>query len=649
MDFFTHQDEARRYTKRLVLLFLIAVLALVALTNCLVIAALVLLDLQSPGAFDVIDPATQHKNISDYFSWPLFWRIGMAVGGVVLCAIVFKWWQLSGGGKCVAESLGGRRVLPNSDDVDEQRLLNVVAEMALASGMPVPPVYLMAHETGINAFAAGNTTADAVIGVTQGALDQFDREQLQGVMAHEFSHILNGDMRLNIRLIALLNGILFIGHLGDMLMRAGSGSRYSSRRGGDGRVWLLGLAMVIIGWLGSLFGGMIKAAVSRQREFLADASAVQFTRNPEGIAEALKIIGGYRPGAWVNNPHSQEVSHLFFGQAISRFRASFDTHPPLHERIRRIEPYWDGRYIERKPVVHGHDEANKKKNRQQRRDKKGQLAEVLAAGAVLSAAHEPASAEEKAMTRVLGALDAIPQVLIKQAEDPFGSVAIACALLLAPEGKDREKQLGYIQALSMKGLSVQVLQLAPEVASLPKNFRLPLLELAMPALKCMSREQYKVFKRCLLLLIRADQRFELFEWCLFQLIRHYVGSEFGDEPRSAPVYKKAGEVAEAYQQVLSLLAYAGHDEQADIERAFSRGANTAGLYTLSLLEQQDCEVDDFIKAVNQLANCYPLLKPRLLKGMTDCITHDGVVLPEEKELLKAIAAVMDCPMPQLGS
>ena len=648
MDFFSHQDEARQNTKKLVALFIVAVLALIALTNCLVIFTLVILDLNGASSFDVVEQSSVgQKDLLSYFSWSLFWRVGLMVAGVILCAIAFKWWQLSGGGKRVAESLGGVRIQPNTDDIDEQKVLNVVAEMALASGMPVPPVYLMRNEMAINAFAAGTTPANAVIGITQGAIDQFDRDELQGVMAHEFSHILNGDMRLNIRLIALLNGILFIGHIGDMLMRSSHGSRYSSRRNGDARIWLMGVALIVIGWLGSLFGGLIKAAVSRQREFLADASAVQFTRNPDGIADALKVIGGYRPGALLDHPHSQEVSHLFFGQAVEAMRGSFDTHPPLGERIYRIQPAWDGRYLERQPLTHSHDDAKKKQQRKEKSAKKQKLAEVIAAGAVLHSAEAPRVASgEKALAGTLGTLQAIPSVLLTQAGDPFGATALVCALLLAPAGECRDQQLAYIQALPMKGLSIQVMELAPEVSALPVQFRLPLLELAMPALKCMSKEQYKQFKRTMLLMIRADKQFELFEWCLYHLVRHYLGGEFNDTPVSKPLFKTVKEVADAYRLVLSLLAYTGQEAADQVEKAFNRGASTAGLYTATLMARSECQMDGFIQAVNQLANCYPLIKPRLVKGMFDCVCLDGEVRAQEKEMVLAIAAVMDCPLPR---
>jgi len=229
-------------------------------------------------------------------------RLILLVGGSTLAVIglgtAYKISSLRGGGPAVAEQLGGRLLHPNTDDADERRVLNVVSEMSIASGVPCPPVYMMADETSINAFAAGNSPEDAAIGVTRGCVQKLNRDELQGVMAHEFSHILNGDMRLNLRLMGLIHGILVLGILGTVLLRSGAygglaagGGRRDSGRGGAAVIILIGGAVMVIGFVGTFFGNLIKASVSRQREYLADASAVQFTRNPQGIGNALRRIG----------------------------------------------------------------------------------------------------------------------------------------------------------------------------------------------------------------------------------------------------------------------------------------------------------------------------------------------------------------------
>ncbi len=272
---------------------------------------------------------------------------------VITIGSLYKMTMLSGGGESVALALGGRKVPANTRDLAERILLNVVEEMALASGTPVPPVYIMDDEEGINAFAAGTTPQNAVIGITRGAILTLKRDELQGVIAHEFSHILNGDMRLNIRLMGLLHGILVLALIGYMVLRivGNSPGRVSTRRSSDDNkgagglilaILAAGVALLIIGYVGVFFAHLIKSAVSRQREFLADASAVQFTRNPSGIADALKKIGGWSKSSKITSPRAEESSHMFFGSAM--MLSFFATHPPLAQRIQRIDPNFKGNF-----------------------------------------------------------------------------------------------------------------------------------------------------------------------------------------------------------------------------------------------------------------------------------------------------------------
>ena len=319
-DFFERQDIARRNTSRLVLLFVLAVLAIMLSIDLLLAATMGYLSR---------DPAT------GAIDWSLagdLQLVGIAVVGTLVVVgggTLFKIAQLRGGGRVIVEELGGRRLNPDTSVPAERQFLNVVEEMVIASGTPAPPVYLLDEEEGINAFAAGFTINDAVIGVTRGAVERLPRDELQGVIAHEFSHILNGDMRLNIRLIGLLNGILIIGILGYFMLRvaAFSGSRHrrSSRDSSPLPMLALGAGLLVVGFLGTFFGNLIKAGVSRQREFLVDASAVQFTRQPAGIAGALKRIGGFLRGSTVQSPNAPEASHMFFGRATSGLKALFMT------------------------------------------------------------------------------------------------------------------------------------------------------------------------------------------------------------------------------------------------------------------------------------------------------------------------------------
>lgn len=351
MDFFERQDQARRSTRRLIAYFMLAVVLIVASIYIAVIAIVY--------AFSV------NRVLERPFQWwdpdMLLWVTGATVSVVVIGSL-YKIFALSQGGEVVARWLGGRLIDSDTPKPQERRLLNVVEEMAIASGISVPSVFLLEEEKSINAFAAGFTPADAVIGVTSGTLQILSRDELQGVIAHEFSHILNGDMRLNIRLIGVLNGILMIAMIGYGILRGTRTS--SSKKNGGAAVLLFGAALLIIGYVGVFFGKLIKSAVSRQREFLADASAVQFTRNPDGIAGALKKIGGLAHGSRIANSKAEEASHLFFSNGMHGKASPFlsmrnrtppvltqsafsfmATHPPLETRIKRIDPSFDGRFL----------------------------------------------------------------------------------------------------------------------------------------------------------------------------------------------------------------------------------------------------------------------------------------------------------------
>lgn len=639
MNFFAEQDDARRKTRWLVGLFLLAVAAVIAITNLAVAICLWLMDGRLEAGDNTVSVLLNdvRRPLPDYFSWQNIGSISLLVSGIIFLAVVYKWLQLRGGGKKVALALGGQLIAPNTNDADQRRLLHVVEEMALAANMPVPAVYLLSHEKGINAFAAGLTPADAVIGVTQGALEQFDRNQLQGVIAHEFSHILNGDMRLNLQMVALLNGILFISGVGEFFMRSGGGGyRHASRRSGDFRLFLLGILLFVLGWLGVFLGGLIKAAISRQREFLADASAVQFTRNPDGIAGALKIIGGYEAGSRVFSASAGEMNHLFIANGLGAM-LDFATHPPLARRIKKIEPGWDGRMSMRKMIVKPPPSMAAARDHLQRQSE-----------AALAAVAGAAFVSERGRQLDQDASPMIKEGLRHQCRESFGALAIVYAMLLSDDEVIQERQLEWIRRCDILGLSIQVLQTRADIAQLDRSLWLALLEQAMPALKMLSAGQYKQFKNTLLLLIRADQRYEIFEWCLFELVRHYLAAEFEPSRSYRAQFKSVSEVEKPYALVLSLLAHHGHASESDAQRAFNRGANTAGLYRLQMLPADQCALDDFIKAANLLARCYPLLKPRLLKGLVDCARLDELIAPVEREIIAAMAAIMDCPQPDLS-
>lgn len=347
MDFFEAQEYARKRTKYLVLLFALAVLAISISIYFVVIGS---------EFYFFSSKASKEQGFALWQADRLLYAF-LGVGLIVAGCSFSKIAALKSGGGAVARSAGGRPVNSATSDPDERKLLNIVEEMSIASGVPMPEVYVL-EEEGINGFAAGFQPADAAIAITRGCIRSLNRDELQGVVAHEFSHILNGDMRMNIRLCGVLFGILAIAVAGRVVLGFTSDAAFYSssrrRRSSDNNsgggiiiaVMLISFAIMAIGYIGVVFGRLIQSAISRQREFLADAAAVQFTRNPESIGGALKKIGGSSMRGRIQNPHAEELAHCFFANALkSNFGGAFATHPPLQERIQAIEPNWDGKFV----------------------------------------------------------------------------------------------------------------------------------------------------------------------------------------------------------------------------------------------------------------------------------------------------------------
>ncbi len=384
--------------------------------------------------------------------------------------------------------------------------------------------------------------------------------------------------------------------------------------------------------------GFIKAAISRQKEYLADASAVQFTRNPDGIADALKVIGGYVPGTLVHAARANELSHIFFGQIQHRLWQVFATHPPLEDRIRRLDPRWDGVVIKREIKHFGPGtQANG-----------GGRAALVAAAILASAATEeelidadfgpsPGELDDQSAQKY-----ELPLVFIQQSHQPQGANALICALLTSRDAVVSKKQLSIISQDNIPGLADLVFTLVPGVHKLIAPLRLPLLEICIPALKSISAPQYLTFRGTLLKIVRADSRIDLYEWCMFQLVRHYLDPEFIKFKPSRPRYRNLRKVRYHVRIVLSVLAHEGSGETKTV---FRLAADELDFSDLQLLNTDQCSVEAFSQAVSELADCYPLLKPRLLKAMAFAAGADGQISGTEQEIIASVAAVMDCPVP----
>ena len=631
MDFFQSQETAHRNTTRLVIFFSLAVLSLIVITNLLVMVLF--------GFLETSEEAVTLSVIAAQFDWQVFFIIGALVSLVIFGGSAYKTMALSGGGTAVAESLGGRLISQSTTDLHERKALNVVEEMAIASGTPVPPVYLLEDEQGINAFAAGYTPSDAVIGLTRGTIAYLSRDELQGVIAHEFSHILHGDMRLNIRLIGILHGILLIGLIGYYILRSVRGR--SNKNAGP--ILGLGLGLLVIGYTGTFFGNLIKASVSRQREFLADASAVQFTRNNDGIAGALKKIGGYAPGSVLETPEAPSMSHAYFSTGVSSFMQSmFATHPPLDVRIKRVDPQWDGVFV---PVTREvtEDEPTAEQTRPASRTGAMKTAATVVIASQMLDNVGQTSPEQ--LDYAVALLKDTPEIIRDAVHEPYGARAVIYCLVISKQLDIQTRQLQQLREFGDAGIFELVSTLLEAVKTLDIKFRLPLIDMALPSLRQLSGEQYQGFKNNLLFLMQADNRIDLFEWSLQKILFHHLDPEFDRPGAKVAKFGSLKAVKEHIDILMSMLVYACVQDKSEIKVAFANAEKELGLNKLVLLSREQINIDSLGVAVDNLALLKPLIKPRLLKACLAVITHDQEYSPNEMELMRAIAAVLDCPLP----
>ncbi|MBN1141843.1 MAG: M48 family metallopeptidase [Deltaproteobacteria bacterium] len=623
MDFFAQQDQARTRTGRLVALFILAVVSVILSVYAAVMTGI---------AIGSTAPA------AGLFNPRLFLVIAGITCAVIGLGTLMKMAAISKGGGYVAESLGGQPLNPATQDPDRRRLLNVVEEMALAAGAPVPPVYVLENEEGINAFAAGLSPSDAVIGVTKGCLRQLNREELQGVIAHEFSHILHGDMRLNLRLMGFLGGIMGIATVGEIILRGGR-FRSSDRNGkGGAQIMAVALLLLVIGYVGVLVGRLIQSAVCRQREYLADASAVQFTRST-GIALALKKIGGFASGTRIQAPAAGEACHLFFGQAI---RSLFATHPPLIDRIRRIEPGFSGDFQAAAAIAPAHPGA----------DVAGRLglAPQGGAGPVAIEAHtvmnQVGGISSQSVAYGAALLAAIPAPVKKETEDLFGAWAVVCALLLDSDPEARKGQLEAFRGAAAPELLHHLETVAPEVLSLAPELRLPVLDLCLAALRQMSPEQFVLFKKQLRHLVASDNKLTFFEFILQEVVDHRLRGAFaGGVPKI--LYKNLAPLAGPAALLLTALARAGHRERQAAETAFRAAVAALPLAGDRLVMAEKVSFSGLHEALEGFSRTSFGVKRTLFEACCQCVFYDGRVSVSEAELLRAVAYAVDIPVPPL--
>ncbi|MHB1271791.1 MAG: M48 family metallopeptidase [Rhodanobacter sp.] len=636
MDFFAQQARVRGSSRRLVVLFVLAVVAIVTAIDAVVWFTM--------GHH----PAPGESAPSNL---PLLFASSLVVLGGIGLSSLFRIMSLSGGGKAVAESVGGVPVPVDTRDPQLRQLRNVIEEVAIASGVPVPDIYLMADEPGINAFAAGYSPSDAAVCVTQGCLDHLSRDELQGVVAHEFSHVLNGDMRLNIRLMGLLFGILVLSVVGRQVIWYGGG-RSNRRDGGGGQVWMIGLALVVVGYIGYFFGRLIQAAVARSRESLADASAVQFTRQTDGIAGALKKIAILSEGSELQAARKHEVAHMLFGES-EKFNALFATHPPLLQRIRALEPGFREEELGR--LVQSMQQTAEAPPVATETPKPGRppglpgmavppvLPAVLAG--VATAAGGPTAAAG-GFQRAAAVHQAMPAALSEAVQQPEPALAVMLALALSLQAELQPAQRRIVADAFGDDVQQAVQTMVGELETLPPIARLPLVAIAFPALKQLSDGRQQTLLGTLDALVKVDGRVDLNEYCLARLLRLQL--QEARQPRRTPIdgLKKLPACRDSVILVCTIVSAAGCSDETSAHRAWLMAMQNAFPgEAIEWAPPPPAWQAPFESALNDLDGLMPVAKELVIQSLARAIHADGVVSVEEAELLRVICASLHCPIP----
>jgi Zn-dependent protease with chaperone function len=641
MDFFSRQAQARSQTRWLIVAFAVAILVVVVALDLVLFSLFGMLD-EGGGGLAPVEFVARNPGTALFCT--------LVILGVIGVASLFKAAQLRDGGSVVARSLGGTRVTRDTGDLKRKRLHNVVEEMSIASGVPMPEIYVLEQESSINAFAAGHTPANAAIAVTQGALDNLSRDELQGVIAHEFSHVLNGDMRLNVQLMGWLFGLLVVAIVGRTLLRYAPRARRAS-----GGLLFAALAFVVLGYLGLFLGRLLQAGVSRQRERLADASSVQFTRNPQGLKGALIKIAGVREGSRITGADAEQAAHMLFAPGLKRF---FQTHPPLAERIRELDPHFD---VKRLPAVAAHalktipafDSAELARHNVLHLDA------PVPSGSISPAPPESAAipAQPQEIADQVGHVEtihveqarelrlALPMALREFVESSGRARCLVLALLLSRDPGVRERQVSMLAASTGPADLDVVNETVPIVESLAPMLRLPALLQIFPALRRLPIGERQALAKLADNLIRIDARVDIFEFCL----AHLLSTLLRDEIQARAPHGKLS-LADAEADIHVLFAKLADFGASDARQA--RMAYEAGMHTVLPRHRPPfADVENWPRklgeSLTRLEKLQPFAKKVLIEGLVKTISHDDRLNVSEAELLRTVCAALHCPLPPL--
>ena len=681
MDFFAAQELRRKKTKWLIALYVLAVLSIIVGIYVVITIGLGFAHQRFAAEAGGDPNGAMSVETFSLFHPQLFGIVAglnlLVIGFASLSKIV----ELRGGGEHVASSLGGVRVPASTTNPAERQLLNVVEEMAIASGISVPPVYILRHEPTINAFAAGFTPADAVIGVNQGTLDSLSRDELQGVVAHEFSHILNGDMRINIRLIGILFGIQMLATIGYFVLRSTGGYGYRRQRGngkdggGAGALLVIAFALLVFGAIGQFFAKWIKATLSRQREYLADASAIQFTRNPDGLAGALKVIGSSSAGSAMATPAAEQVSHMFFANSFSSMMFNaFSTHPPLVPRIQQIDKNFDGDFnafsqarqrVAQQRAAAREKRAEKKKQTSKLKTPFGEMfpdeiAEKFSIDPLLLLASIGAPNPDD-VQRSQALIEKLPVAIVDAARHPYSARCIAFAMLIDDDHDQTADQWKHLQKCEGEMTVETTRRILLSIHELDLILRLPLMEMLQASLADLSAKQYEQFRATIQGLVKLDSKTSLFEFTVRHHLLMHLDRRFDHRKQPRVLYKKISQVSREVRLMLSAFASASHigsvlENKQEADPAQTQAAFSLAVKVAALGDGQHPDSIPEPWTADQLEACMRTLhqasitvKRQFLYAAVVLITYDHEITTAEAEFLRAVAESLDCPVPVLAA
>ena len=642
MQFFERQAATRRLSRWMVLLFILAIAAIVVAIDLVVIVAISILTSEDGGLLGATQASFAHYPIAILVS------SAVVLGTISIASLTRSSSLAAGGGGVVAEQLGGTRVTGDTTDPLRRRLLNVVEEMAIASGVPVPRVYVLEREAAINAFAAGHNPSNAAIAVTRGALTNLNRDELQGVIAHEFSHVLNGDMRLSTRLIGWLFGLTVVAMVARFILRHIPRAR-GGRKGGGAIAVVAAAAFIILilGWIGLFFGRLIQAAVSRKRESLADASAIQFTRDPQGLRGALVKIGALGAGSRFVDADAEEVAHLLFAPGVAR---AFATHPPLVARIREIDPRFQPEEFDAMRLKMNAERAAAEEEAARLQppaaERLGGLLEgavVLSPAVVAGLVANPGTAD---VTQAAQMLASLPPGFRRLAMQPEKAAALFIALALDQSPEARERQLDFVLAQVGGEFHDEMKEVLAYADALTAVQRMPALLQVFAALHQLGRaERIELLKLLNGLLVR-EGRVSPFAYALRKLAQVQLQDDIDPRRRIAGYQTLQGRSAEL-QVLFSALAAHGSEDEAEARRAYEAGMSDLLPRTRPPFVRLGHWAPRLDHALSRLDSLQPAAKEMLVKALVRTVSHDLRMTVAESELLRAICAVLHCPLPAL--